>query len=41
MKKWKKPVVVTLTEEELKNHILASACSVYICVFSKTLSIET
>jgi len=40
MKEWKKPVIVSLTENELKSYILASACSGYTCSFAKTMSIR-
>ena len=37
MKKWKKPKIITITEEELNKFVFSSACSTYvphICVFS-------
>ncbi len=36
MKKWKKPVVLTITADELHNHIRAAAISIEPCPLGVT-----
>lgn len=38
MKEWKKPTVKTVKEEEVNEVIVASACSIYGCLGSRTAS---
>jgi hypothetical protein len=41
MKKWMKPAIATMTEKELAQVILASACSNRFCTWAVISSIDT